>query len=211
MKRFILACLWAVACLIPSCAQAQLASVGLTWEHEMGPDLVGFNVYQAEGQGDWQLVQTAGVVREVRVGDLKPGVAYRWYVTAFNEAAESGPSNEASISIPTGDAPTAVTGLMAVRDGTGLQVSWTDSETGQIVLGYHLEYLVGGSTEWVRLTTLARVALLPVAAREYVNIRVRKLTPIATSPWAEIRVPGFPKPATKLTVTAHSLQWTIPP
>lgn len=211
MKRFFIACLLAAACLIPNCAHAQLASVGLTWEHEMGPDLVGFNVYQAEAQGDWQLVQTAGVVREVRVGDIRPGVAYRWYVTAFNEAGESGPSNEAEITIPTGDAPTAVTGLMAIRDANGIQVSWSDAETGQIVLGYHVEYLPSGTTEWLRLTTLSKAVLLPVAAREFVAVRVRKLTPIATSPWAEIRVPGFPKAPTKLTVTPKSLLWTIPP
>lgn len=190
---------------------APTASVGLVWEHEMGPDIVGYNVYQSEGPGDWRLVQSTGPVLETRAGDLLPGVSYRWYVTAFNSVGESGPSNEVSLDVPTGGSPTPVKGLTAIRDATGLQVSWTDAEIGQIVLAYQVEYLVGGSTEWLRVSTQAKAVTLPVPAREYVSIRVRKLTPVATGAWAEVRVPGFPKAPTKLTVTPNSLLWTIPP
>lgn len=74
-----------------------LVAVTLAWDHPGGAE--GFRLYRADGQG-FQLVATvAGTVRTWTDQDAKQG-QYSYFVTAFSGAAESGPSNVVTISLP---------------------------------------------------------------------------------------------------------------
>ena len=62
----------------------------LQWDHD-GAD--GFIVYYTDGTSNFNY--TVGDVRTCDTGllNLIPGVEYTFHVTAYNETAESGPSN----------------------------------------------------------------------------------------------------------------------
>ena len=66
----------------------------LQWDHD-GVNVDGFKVYYTNRKGNY-VYTIVGNVRTCSLGslvNLKPGYKYTFYVTAYNEQGESGPSN----------------------------------------------------------------------------------------------------------------------
>ncbi len=72
---------------------------------------------------------------------LSPGNTYYYKLQAFNSSGLSSTSNTASVNIP--KVPPAPTSAVAVQDGDGVEVSWTD-HAGPFALGYQISRSVDG-------------------------------------------------------------------
>jgi len=87
MKKLIFSLLVCFFALIPALACAD----HFEWTHA-GAD--GFIIYYADQNNSYNY-NVVGDVRscELSLLNLKPGVKYTFYATAYNESGESGPSN----------------------------------------------------------------------------------------------------------------------
>jgi hypothetical protein len=74
--------------------------VVLQWDDRSGNEQ-GFKIYRQADGGGYEHWQTVGVgVTEAQDPSVVSGHVYAYYVTAFNAAGESGPSNEVEVTIP---------------------------------------------------------------------------------------------------------------
>lgn len=84
-------------CLILFFGLAQAASVTLTWDPNVEPDLAGYRMYRGgQAGGPYDLI-SQGLIQTTNYMDstLAPGAEYHYVCTAVNEAGlESGYSNE---------------------------------------------------------------------------------------------------------------------
>jgi hypothetical protein len=74
--------------------QVEATFLALYWEHN-GDNVDGFNVYRRAFSDPPELIAQHGNFL-FDWGDfaVEPGIVYTYYLTAFNSAGESGPSNE---------------------------------------------------------------------------------------------------------------------
>jgi PKD repeat protein len=106
-------------------------SVTLQWSDNASNE-TGQTIYFAIGNGAFAKYGEAGVgTRSVLLTGFAPGT-YRFYVTAYNSAGESSPSNTASATISS----TALTASFSVSPASGIAnstvFSFTDQSTGTI-------------------------------------------------------------------------------
>jgi Fibronectin type III domain/FG-GAP-like repeat len=86
-----------ISLLVGLVSQAQAASlVPLAWDAANGA--TGYRVYYGTSSGAYTTVHDVGNNATARVTDLIVGVTYYFVVTAYNDAGESGPSNEVSFT-----------------------------------------------------------------------------------------------------------------
>jgi hypothetical protein len=82
-------------------AAAAPSSVELAWERNTEPDLAGYRIYRAEPGGDWRKLADASQVPRYPDRDIAPGRAYRYAVTAVDQAGnESGRSETVEVVVP---------------------------------------------------------------------------------------------------------------
>jgi len=82
-------------------AIAGAASIQLSWNPVEDPGLAGYQVYRAEGDGSF--VRVGGRLSAPSFNDreVRPGVSYRYQVTALDSGgAESPPSEVSTIAVP---------------------------------------------------------------------------------------------------------------
>lgn len=87
---------------------------------------LGFNLYQRQSTDCSDVTQFSlmdivikGEDRRVTVTGLQPRLTYCWYIKAYNEGGESGPSNTLVFQVPV-QAPGAATGLQVIGRRQGL-------------------------------------------------------------------------------------------
>jgi hypothetical protein len=74
--------------------QVEATFLALDWEHN-GDNVDGFNVYRGAFSDPVAVIaQHGNFVFDWGDFAVEPGVVYTYYLTAFNSAGESGPSNE---------------------------------------------------------------------------------------------------------------------
>jgi len=81
-------------------ASAAVSSIELAWERDTEPDLKGYRIFRAVGDGPFELL---GEIDVPSYSDAKveAGKRYRYQVTAFDQVGnESKPSAEASAALP---------------------------------------------------------------------------------------------------------------
>lgn len=199
-------------CLIPQCAPAAQASVGLQWDPNPEPDLTGYNVYQRDSNGVFQLVQAVGLTTATTVTGLEEGGTYAWTVTALNSAGrESEPSNTATFVVPAIAPTTAPLGVLALRSGGMVTIQWQLAPANELVDRYRVSWTKLGATDWTVLESAGNSVKFAVPDAEYLKVRVASIGPNGPGPETEMVVPGFPKPPTALAVTPNSIRWTVPP
>jgi len=100
-------------------------SVGLTWTPNTESDLKTYKVHRGDTAGSYNFALTNGLSTQVTVSNLVAGRTYFFVVTAVNHGnLESGPSNEVTYKVPSGDPTGPVTGFTFVRTASKVTVSW---------------------------------------------------------------------------------------
>jgi fibronectin type 3 domain-containing protein len=82
-------------------ALAGPSSIELSWDPNTEPDFAGYSVYRAAGGGAFERI--AGPLSTPSVSDkeARPGVKYRYVVSAVDQAGNESPrSNAVEISMP---------------------------------------------------------------------------------------------------------------
>jgi len=81
-------------------ASAAVSSIELAWERDTEPDLKGYHIFRAAGDGPFELLAAVDVPSYSDT-KVEAGKRYRYQVTAFDQAGnESKPSAEASAALP---------------------------------------------------------------------------------------------------------------
>ncbi len=81
-------------------------SITLTWDADASPDIAGYRLYSGTSSGTYTESIDVGNITVATIPNLTAGITYFCVVTAYNTAGlESGPSNEASFTLPVLDQP----------------------------------------------------------------------------------------------------------
>lgn len=81
-------------------------SVILAWDANAAPDIAGYRLYSGTASGTYTASIDVGNTTWATLSNLTAGINYFCVVTAYNTAGfESGPSNEASITLTARDSP----------------------------------------------------------------------------------------------------------
>ena len=100
------------------------ASVTVSWQENIEPDLAGYKVYYGTESGIYSSIVNVGRVTEYVVDDLSPGCMYYFAVTAYDENGnESGFSEEESYFVEDTIPPTIVSVTCELNDRIRVEFS----------------------------------------------------------------------------------------
>ncbi|MBX3743768.1 MAG: tandem-95 repeat protein [Verrucomicrobiae bacterium] len=108
-------------------------SVGLAWNPNPEPDVVGYRVYRGTQSGAYDWVQDAGPEPSATITGLQTGQIYYFVVTARNRAGlESSPSKEVQFEVPggRGSRPVALSdsGTLSASSSLAFTLSGSDPD-----------------------------------------------------------------------------------
>jgi hypothetical protein len=138
--------------LLFACPLSEAASITFGWTASSGT-VAGYKLYQSNNGGASFVPVLTNVTTTSTVSNLVQGVTYQHYVTAFNQDAESLPSNISTNRIPFA-APSAPQNLVpTVISATRIDLNWRDMASNE--KGFKLERTKGSSTDFSLVATLA--------------------------------------------------------
>jgi fibronectin type 3 domain-containing protein len=120
-------------------ATAGNGQVGLDWDDNSEPDLIGYNIYRSQAQGGPYAKLNAYLVRDSTYTDtgVANGTTYYYVATAVDKCAnESGYSSEHSAT-PAAVPPTAPTGLAGTPGFEQIALDWANN-TEPDLAGYNV-------------------------------------------------------------------------
>jgi fibronectin type 3 domain-containing protein len=127
------------------------ASITFTWSASTGT-IAGYKLYQSGNGGVTFVPILTNVTTTVTLSNLVQGVTYQHYVTAFNQDAESAPSNVSTNRIPF-TAPSAPQNLTpTVISVTRIDLIWQDMASNES--GFRIERTKGSSNDFALIATL---------------------------------------------------------
>jgi hypothetical protein len=194
-KKLILAC--SAICILFSSICGFAAEVNLLWDASSG-NPIGYRVYYGTTQGSHPYRVDVGNVTEYTLTGLEEGVTYYFVARAYNDAGESGDSNEVSWISSTSDteAPNVtITGpsstSMSVINLTGTasdnqsvsEVTWVNNRGGNGV--------AEGTTNWsvTGISLMEGENVITVSARDPAgNVGNSTLNVVFTAPSGTIEV-----------------------
>lgn len=112
-------------------AALHAASVGLAWNPNPEPDVIGYRVYRGTQSGVYDWVQDTGRSPSATVTDLQAGLVYYFVVTARNQAGlESSPSVEVRFEVPggSGSRPVAHADSVSLETSGSIALTLTGSD-----------------------------------------------------------------------------------
>ena len=153
--------------------------IQLNWQEASGQNQTGFNIYRCQGASCTNFSKVASVGGSVFTytdgsssNPLAQSTAYSYEVTAFNAGGESKPSNTASATTQSEQAPTNLTSTSGTT-GSGrhrrdfVRLSWTDHSTDAD--GIHIERCTGSTC-----TTFSEIATAGANATTYTDNTVAR-------------------------------------
>lgn len=146
--------LYVLVCLIGllACSMAFCSSITFAWSTPATGLVTGYKLYQSINGGSTFLPVLTNATTTVTVSNLVQGVTYQHYVTAFNQDAESLPSNISINRIPFA-APSAPQNLSpTVISATRIDLNWRDMAANET--GFKLERKKGSDPDFALLATL---------------------------------------------------------
>jgi subtilisin len=129
------------------------SQITLKWRDNSDNE-TGFRIRRRmDSDSDWSIIATLGQgITTFRHSGLRGGMAYQYSVVAFNDAGESGPSNEARGATPSAG-PAPPTSLTAtVLSESEILLSWQDNSNEET--GYRIRRRRGPGGAWSVLTTI---------------------------------------------------------
>ena len=153
--------------------------IQLNWQEASGQNQTGFNIYRCQGASCTNFSKVASVGGSVFTytdgsssNPLSQGTTYTYQVTAFDTGGESGPSNTASATTQSEQAPTNLTSTSGTtgrhrRDFVNL--SWSNHSTDAD--GIHIERCAGSTC-----TNFSEIATVGANAMTYTDNNVARAT-----------------------------------
>ena len=113
-------------------------SIQLTWEASPDEDILGYHVYMGTSSGSYPTKKDAGFTQSHLFQNLTDGKSYYFMVTAYDQMRnESGPSEEATVTIPD-TTPPSTPGNITLSSSSNAEISihWTASTDNVGVTAY---------------------------------------------------------------------------
>ena len=153
-----------------------------------GTAVTSYEVWRSTDAGTtWVVVSTqSNLYRSARIDGLTPGVANSFRVTAKNAAGASVPSNEITLTVAGGGAPTPPSSVTATANFTTINVSWSGARsTSTAITDYIVEYSVNGGNSWVvfpdGVSTATSASLPNMPVNVVVSVRIRSVNSFGQS------------------------------
>ena len=153
-----------------------------------GSAVISYDVWRSTDAGTtWVVVSTrSSLYRSARIDGLAPGVANSFRVTAKNVVGASVPSNEITLTVAGGGAPTPPSSVTATANFTTINVSWSGARsTSTAITDYIVEYSVNGGNSWVvfpdGVSTATSTSLPNMPVNVVVSVRVRSVNSFGQS------------------------------
>jgi fibronectin type 3 domain-containing protein len=126
------------------------ASINFVWLASTG-NPTGYKLYQSTNGGATFTPVLTNTTTSATVSNLTLGVTYQHYVTAFNQDAESGPSNVTTNRIPF-TAPSPPSNLSTtVTSASRIDLNWQDMADNED--GFGIERAIGSGGPFIRIGT----------------------------------------------------------